>query len=82
MYLENKNNYVFVNKHLNETALRVIEPQSLKDCIFVVKGNHKEILNELKDDLSIMEWFVKNVDSFWSDDVDSLKNYINDNFIR
>ena len=45
-------------------------------------GNHKETIDNMNSDLEIMEWFVKNTDGSWSDDVELLKDYISDNFIK
>ena len=85
-YLENKDNYVSINEGLNETALRVKfqdTSESINDYqTFIVMGNHKEIIDNMNSDLEIMEWFVKNTDGFWSDNVELLKDYISDNFIK
>ena len=85
-YLENKGNYVSINVGLNETALRVKfqdTGKSINDYqTFIVMGNHKETIDNMNSDLEIMEWFVKNTDGFWSDDVELLKDYISDNFIK
>ena len=85
-YLENKSNYVSINEGLNETALRVKfqdAGKSINDYqTFIVTGNHKETIDNMNSDLEIMEWFVKNTDGFWSDDVELLKDYISDNFIK
>ena len=85
-YLENKDNYVSINEYLNETALRVKFTDT--DDIFgdyktfIVMGDHKETIDNMDSDLEIMEWFVNNTDGFWSDDVELLKDYISDNFIK
>ena len=85
-YLENKDNYVSINEGLNETALRVKVKNTDKKVnnykTFIVMGNHKETIDNMNSDLEIMEWFVKNTDGFWSDDVRLLKDYISDNFIK
>ena len=85
-YLENKDNYVAINVGLNETALRVKfqdTGKSINDYqTFIVMGNYKETIDNMNSDLEIMEWFVKNTDGFWSDDVELLKDYISDNFIK
>ena len=85
-YLENKNNYVSINKGLNETALRVKfqdTGKSINDYnTFIVMGDHKETIDNMDSDLEIMEWFMKNTDGFWSDNVELLKDYISDNFIK
>ena len=85
-YLENKDNYVSINEDVNETALRV-KFQNIGKSIndyqtFIVIGNHKETIDNMNSDLEIMEWFVKNTDGCWSDDVELLKDYISDNFIK
>ena len=84
--LENKDNYVSINKGLNETALRVKFQDTDKNIddykTFIVMGNHKETIDNMNSDLEIMEWFVKNTDGFWSNDVELLKDYISDNFIK
>lgn len=85
-YLENKDNYVSINKGLNETALRVKFQDTGKSIddynTFIVMGDHKETIDNMNSDLEIMEWFVVNTDGFWSDDVEELKNYISDIFIK
>ena len=85
-YLENKDNYVSINVDINETALRVKFKNTNKIVnnykTFIVMGNHKETIDNMNSDLEIMEWFVKNTDGFWSDDVKLLKDYIYDNFIK
>ena len=85
-YLENKDNYVSINAGFNETALRVKfqdTGKSINDYYtFVVMGNHKETINKMDNDLEIMEWFVVNTDGFWTNDVELLKDYISDNFIK
>lgn len=84
--LENKNNYVSINGDFNETALRVKFQDTGKIIndykTFIVMGNHKETIDNMNSDLEIMEWFVKNTDGFWSDDVELLKDYIAYNFIK
>lgn len=78
-YLENKDNYVSINSSVNKTALRV----KIEDYkTFIVMGNHKETINKMSSDLEIMEWFVKNVDGFWSNNVKLLEDYISNNFIK
>lgn len=79
-YLENEDNYISIHVSLNETALR-LKLSSGYDT-FIVMGNHKNTINDLKDDLEIMQWFLKNTNGCWSDDVDSLESYIKDNFIN
>ena len=85
-YLENKDNYVSINEDLNETALRVKFQDTGKSIddynTFIVMGDHKETIDNMDSDLEIMEWFMKNTDGFWSDDVELLKDYISDNFIK
>lgn len=85
-YLENKDNYVSVNEGLNETALRVKFQDTCKSIngykTFIVMGNHKETIDNMDSDLEIMEWFMKNTDGFWSDDVELLKDYISNKFIK
>ena len=85
-YLENKDNYVSINEGLNETALRVKFTDTGKIIddyrTFIVMGNHKETIDNMNSDLEIMEWFVNNTDGFWSDDVEELKDYISNNFIK
>ena len=85
-YLENKDNYVSINEGLNETALRVKFQDTGKSIddynTFIVMGDHKETIDNMDSDLEIMEWFMKNTDGFWSDDVELLKEYISDNFIK
>ena len=85
-YLENKDNYVSINEGLNETALRVKfqdTGSSINDYqTFIVMGNHKETIDNMNSDLEIMEWFVKNTDGSWSDDVELLKEHISNNFIK
>ena len=79
-YLENEDNYISLNVSLNETALRLKLGSEYET--FIVMGNHKDTINGLKDDLEIMQWFLKNTNGFWSNDVDSLQLYIKDNFIN
>ena len=85
-YLENKDNYVSINVDINETALRVKFQDTGKSIdnynTFIVMGDHKETIDNMDSDLEIMEWFMKNTDGFWSDDVELLKDYISDNFIK
>lgn len=85
-YLENKDNYVSVNEGLNETALRVKFQDTGKTVddynTFIVMGNHKETIDNMNSDLDILEWFVKSTDGFWTDDVELLKDYISNNFIK
>ena len=85
-YLENKDNYVSINVGINETALRVKFKDTNKKIdnykTFIVMGNHKETIDNMNSDLEIMEWFVKNTDGFWTNDVELLKDYISDNFIK
>ena len=85
-WLENKGNYVSINEGLNETALRVKfqdTGKSINDYnTFIVMGDHKETIDNMESDLEIMEWFAVNTDGFWSDDVELLKDYISDNFIK
>ena len=85
-HLENKDNYVSINVGINETALRVKFKNTGKKKdyynTFIVMGNHKETINNMNSDLEIMEWFVKNTDGFWTNDVELLKDYISDNFIK
>ena len=85
-YLENKDNYVSINVDINETALRVKFQGTGKKVdnykTFIVMGNHKETIDNMNSDLEIMEWFVKNTDGFWTNDVELLKDYISDNFIK
>lgn len=85
-YLENKDNYVSINLDINETALRVKFQDTGKTVddynTFIVMGNHKETIDNMNSDLEIMEWFVKSTDGFWTDDVELLKDYISDNFIK
>ena len=85
-YLNNKDNYVSVNEGLNETALRVKfqdTGKSINDYqTFIVMGNHKETVDNMNSDLEIMEWFVKNTDGLWTNDVELLKDYISDNFTK
>ena len=85
-YLENKDNYVSINEDLNETALRVkfqVTGKRINDYkTFIVIGNHKETINSMNSDLEILEWFVKNTDGLWSDDVELLEEYISNNFIK
>ena len=85
-YLENKDNYVSINEGLNETALVVKFTDTGKIIndykTFIVMGNHKETIDSMNSDLEIMEWFVKNTNGFWTNDVEELKNYISDNFIK
>ena len=84
--LENKDNYVSINVGINETALRVKfqDTGKTKDDYntFIVTGNHKETIDNMNSDLEIMEWFVKNTDGSWTNDVELLKDYISDNFIK
>ena len=85
-YLENKDNYISINTSINETALRVKFKDTDKKAdnykTFIVMGNHKETIDSMNSDLEIMEWFVKNTNGFWTNDVEELKNYISDNFIK
>ena len=85
-YLENKDNYVSINEGLNETALRVKFTNTGKSIddykTFIVMGNYKETIDNMSSDLEIMEWFAENTDGFWSDDVEELKDYISNNFIK
>ena len=85
-YLENKDNYVSINEGLNETALRVkfTDTNNIIDDYktFIVMGNHKETIESMASDLEIMEWFVENTDGSWSNDVELLKDYVSDNFIK
>lgn len=85
-YLENKDNYVSINEDLNKTALRVKFTDTGSSInyyqTFIVMGNHKETIDNMNSDLEIMEWFVVNTDGFWSDDVEELKDYISNNFIK
>ena len=85
-HLENKDNYVSINVGVNETALRVKFQDTGKSIddynTFIVMGDHKETIDNMNSDLEIMEWFVVNTDGFWSDDVEELKNYISDIFIK
>ena len=84
--LENKDNYVSINVCINETALRVKFQDTGKTVddynTFIVIGNHKETIDNMNSDLEIMEWFVKNTDGSWTNDVELLKDYISDNFIK
>lgn len=84
--LENKYNYVSINEGLNETALRVKFQDTGKRIndynTFIVMGNHKETIDNMNSDLEIMEWFAENTDGDWSDDVELLKDYISNNFIK
>ena len=73
-YLDNKDIYISINKRLNETALVI------GGDFFISMGIHKDLINELKTDLDILEWFSKNTKGFWSDDVNIFKKYISDNF--
>ena len=83
-HLENKDNYVSINVGINETALRVKFQDTGKTeddyNTFIVMGNHKETIDNINSDLEIMEWFVKNTDGSWSNDVELLKDYISNNF--
>ena len=85
-HLENKDNYVSINVGINETALRVKFKDTGKKVdnykTFIVMGNHKETIDNMNSDLEIMEWFVKNTDGFWTDNVKLLKDYISNNFIK
>lgn len=85
-YLDNKNNYISINTDVNETALRVKFTDTGKRLddykTFIVMGNHKETINNMDSDLDIMEWFVVNTDGDWSDDIETLKDYITDNFTK
>ena len=85
-YLENKDNYISINSRVNETALRVKfshNGSKLRDYkTFIVMGNHKEVINKMSSDLEIMEWFAKNVNGFWSNEVELLEEYISNNFIK
>ena len=85
-YLENKDNYVSINESLNETALRIKFQDTGKIIddyqTFIVMGNHKETIDNMNSDLEIMEWFVNNTDGFWADNVELLKDYISDNYIK
>ena len=85
-YLENKDNYVSINEGINETALRVKFQDTGKRIndykTFIVIGNHKETINSMNSDLEILEWFVKNTNGFWTDDVELLKDYISNNFTK
>jgi hypothetical protein len=85
-YLNNKNNYVSINEGLNETALRVKFQDTGKSIddyqTFIVMGNHKKTINTMNSDLEIMEWFAEKTDGFWSNNVELLKDYISDNFIK
>ena len=85
-YLENKDNYISINTRVNETALRVkfTDTDDIFDDYktFIVMGNHKETIDNMNSDLEIMEWFVKNTDGSWSDDIELLESYISDNFIK
>ena len=85
-YLENKDNYVSINTSLNQTALRIKFKDTDKKVdnykTFIVMGNHKETIDNMNSDLEIMEWFVNNTDGSWSDDVELLKDYISNNFIK
>lgn len=79
-YLENKDNYISLNVSLNETALRLKVDDYYET--FIVMGNHKNLINSLESDLDILNWFLQNTDGFWSNDIKTLQNYINDNFIK
>ena len=85
-YLNNKDNYVSINEGLNETALRVKFQDTGKIIndyqTFIVMGNHKETINTMNSDLETMEWFAEKTDGFWSNNVELLKDYISDNFIK
>ena len=82
-YLNNKDNYVSVNKGINETALRVKFQDTGKAVddykTFIVMGNHKETIDAMNSDLDILEWFAENTNGL--DHVGLLKHYISDNFI-
>ncbi len=84
-YLENKDNYVYINTSLNETALRVKFKDTDKIVnnykTFIVMGNHKETIDAMNSDLDILNWFVKNTNGFWTNHVGLLEDYISDNFI-
>lgn len=84
-YLENKDNYVSINSSINETALRIKYRDTDKKVnnykTFIVRGNHKETIDNMDSDLKILEWFAKNANGFWTDNVGLLKDYISDNFI-
>lgn len=79
-YLENKDNYISLNVSLNETALRLKVGGDYET--FIVMGNHKNLINSLESDLDILNWFLENTDGFWSNDIKTLQNYINYNFIK
>ena len=85
-YLENKDNYISINASINETALRIKFKDTDKKVdnykTFIVMGNHKKTIDNMNSDLEIMEWFVKNTNGFWTNDVELLKDYISDNFIK
>lgn len=85
-YLENKDNYVSINLCINETALRVKFQDAGKTedyyKTFTVMGNHKETIDAMNSDLDILKWFAENTNGFWSDDVELLKDYISNNFIK
>lgn len=81
-YLENKDNYISLNVSLNETALRLKVDDDYDYETFIVMGNHKNLINSLESDLDILNWFLQNTDGFWSNDIKTLQNYINDNFIK
>lgn len=74
-YLENQDNYVSISESINETALRL--KLGLGYETFIVMGNHKNTINDLKDDLEVMQWFLKNTNGLWSNDIETLKDYIN-----
>lgn len=85
-YLEDKDNYVSINTSIDETALRVKVKHTDREidnyATFTVMGNHKETINTMNSDLEIMEWFAKNINGFWSDSAESLKDYISRNFTK
>ena len=79
-YLENENNYVSVNASLNETALRIKIDGEYQT--FIIMGNQKETLNNLNSDFEILKYFEKYINGFYSNDVDALTKYLDDNFMR
>ncbi len=79
-YLENENNYVSINASLNETALRIEIDGEYQT--FIIRGNQKEVLNKLNSDFEILKYFEKRTNGFWSNDVDALTKYLDDNFMR
>lgn len=83
--LENKDNYVSINSGINETALRIkyrdTDEKVNNYKTFIVRGNHKETIDNMDNDLEILEWFAENTNGFWTDNVELLKDYISDNFI-